>query len=72
MTHKIDCLECFVVGERQGEETGSLVEMERIIKLLEDEQLDCTISQNEEQHKFAHLVFEGVREQFITLIKGEK
>lgn len=37
MSHKIDCLECFIEGERQGEKTGSLVELERALNLLEDE-----------------------------------
>jgi hypothetical protein len=59
----------YIAGEYA--QRGAEEEQERIIKLLEDEPLNCETLQNEKQHKFSHLVFEGVREQFIALIKGE-
>ncbi len=66
MSHKIDCLECFIAGERQGEETGSLVERERIIKLLEEQGEGCDCVECGSNNDLGHYWYE------IELIKGEK
>lgn len=45
-------------------------ERERIIKLLETETLVISPANPQPNHDW--LVFEGIREQFIALIKGEQ
>ena len=57
-------------GYNLGALAGRQFERERIIKLLEDEELVAT-SQNPLKN-YDQLVWQGIKEQLIELIKGEQ
>ena len=54
---------------REDIELGKKLERERIIKLLEDEELHT--HPNNTMANYDKLVWEGIKEQLIALIKGE-
>ena len=54
---------------RDDIELGKKLERERIIKLLEDEELHT--HPNNTMANYDKLVWEGIKEQLIALIKGE-
>ena len=64
MSHKIDCLECYIVGVEQGESTGTLVELERIIDILK-------MALDAEKRHYSSTYAKGLG-YAIALIKGEK
>jgi hypothetical protein len=68
MSHKIDCLECFIQGELQGEKTGALVELERIIELLESRKQHEALASIDQSAYRMNLMLDLT----IALIKGEK
>jgi hypothetical protein len=49
--------------------TGVRTERERIVKLLEDEELQADL--NNSMKHYDQLVWLGIKEQLITLIKGQ-
>ena len=59
-------IEVFRTGEMQGTHNERL----RIIKLLEDEELHT--HPNNTMANYDKLVWEGIKEQLIALIKGEQ
>ena len=78
MSHKIDCLECFIQGELQGEKTGSLVETERILKLLEKDFFHdiqgqvITLQAGMEPQQIIRHASNCLGCTAVALIKGEK